>query len=299
MYSTENPQLSAQTINEAFFKKASKDPIKTAEESNAFIRSKMRQASFARELMPPRLLGDDELDKDEHSDLPRKIVQLEPDSTATFVPFKGTARRTWFKGQKGVIYFSKIESEHQMKSKFELMTYDTDIRQIIADNLVLDMSDQEDERLYETMDAIVSYFPDQVLNPAGGLNSNNVVEGFKNLVSRKIPIGKILCTEELYMDALKLPATSIGDAVAGRHFDEGLKKESSLWGYPVVTTIKNDIVPNNEMWIVGPERYLGKFFLIQDATLYLEQRADILEFWSYSVPGIGILNTRSITKVVF
>lgn len=299
-YKTETARTSAQLINNHFVRKLEEGREKeAAAEGSAFIRKKLRQESFMREVLPPQMLSDDEIDRDEYTDLPKKIVEIEPESKATFVPFKGTGRRTWFKGPRYAVYFGKVESDHFTKSKFELMTYQNDIRKILTDNSVKDMADQEDERGYETLDAIATEFPDQVLAPSGGLTANNVVEGFKNLLSRRIPVGKILCTEELYMDALKLPATSIGDDVASRHYDEGLKSENSLWGFPVVTTIKRDILPANEMWLFGPQEFLGNFFLLQDATLYIEQRADMVEFWSYSAPGIGIGNTAAVTKIRF
>lgn len=299
-YKTETSRVSAQLINSKFVRKIEDGREKEAEaEGSAFIRKKLRQESFMREILPPQLLSDDEIDRDAYTDLPKKIVEIEPDSKATFVPFKGTGRRTWFKGPRYEVYFGKVESQHFTKSKFELMSYQNDIRKILTDNSVKDMADQEDERGYETLDAVAQQFPQQVLSASGGLTASNVVDGFKNLISRRIPVGKILMTEELYMDALKIPATSIGDKVASRHYDDGLASENELWGVPVITTIKNDILPSNEMWIFGPQNYLGNFFLLQDATLYIEQRADMIEFWSYSAPGIGIGNTSAVTKVEF
>jgi len=41
------------------------------------------------------------------------------------------------------------------------------------------------------------------------------------------------------------------------------------------------------------------FFLLQDATLYIKQEADIIEFWSYAAPGIGIGNTLAMQRVDF
>lgn len=298
-YQTETMRVSAQDINNSFIRKIEGGQLKeAADQGTNFIRRKMRQSSFAREILPPTLLSDDEIDRDERTDLPKKIVEIEPDSTATFVPFKGTGRRTFFKGPRYAVYIGKVESQHFIKSKFELMTYENDIRKILSDNSVKDMADQEDLRFYETIDAIMTQRPAQAISTTGGLTAANVVSGYQALVAKRIPVGKILMTESLYMDALKLPATSIGDNVAGRHYDEGLTKKR-LWGYEVVTTIKNDILPDNEMYIFGPEEYLGNFFLVQDATLYIKQEADMLEFWSYEAPGIGIGNADSIIKVTF
>jgi hypothetical protein len=213
------------------------------------------------------------------------------------VTFKGTGERTWFSGLRYAVYFGKVESQRFTKSKFELMTYQNDIRKILTDNSVKDMSDIEDGKFIETCDAIVSGVADQDLSIAGKLTADKVVAALKAQIERKIPIGKMLMTKSLYYDVLELAATSVGDPIASRHYDDGVEEEEKLWGIPVVTTIKKEIVPENVFWLFGPENYLGNFFLLQDATLFIKQEADIIEFWSYSAPGIGVGNNYAMTKV--
>jgi len=298
-YATESAELSAQFINQNFVRKLEEGRTKEAQdEGSRFIRSKMRQDSFAREILEPVELGPDEIDRDENTDQPKKIVEKEPDSTATFVTFKGSGQRTWFRGPRYSVKFGKVESQHFVKSKFELLTYQNDIRKILTDNSVKDMADQEDQKFKDTIQVIVdANAAEQKLAPAGGLTAANVVDGVKLLLKQKIPVGRILMTKNLYYDAMKLPATSVGDQVASRHYDDGIEEEQKLFGFPVVTTIKHDIVDDNKFYIFGPENYLGNFFLLQDATLFIKQEADIIEFWSYSAPGIGIGNTKSIIEV--
>src|SRR3990172_8136686 len=97
-YKTETEKVSAQFINSNFVRKLEEGRIKEASaEGSAFIRTKLRQEAFAREVLPPVLLEADEIDRDENTDQPKKIVEKEPDSVATFVPFNGTAQRTWFR----------------------------------------------------------------------------------------------------------------------------------------------------------------------------------------------------------
>jgi len=297
-YSTETPKVSAQLINANFVNKLRDGRVKEAEaEGSAFIRSKMRQESFARQILTPVTLMDDEIDRDENTDLPKKIIEIEPDSVATFVPFKGTGPRTWFKGPRYAVYFGKVESPHFTKSKFELMTYQNDIRKILSDNSVKDMSDQEDIKFKATLDDIITANPGQADTVSGGLSAEAVATGLKLTTGRRLPVGKMLMTKSLYYDALLLEATSVGDAIATRHYDEGVETEDKLWGIPVITTIKEDIIPNNEIWIFSPENYLGNFFLLQDATLFIKQEADLIEFWSYMALGIGIGNTAGVTKI--
>jgi len=294
---TETTQMSAQFINKSFLRKLEEGRIKEAQDAaSAFIRAKLRQTAFSREILTPILLAEDEIDRDENDDTPKKIVEKEPDSVATFVTFQGTGPRTWFKGPRYAIKFGKIESQRFQKSKFELMTYQNDIRKILSDNSVKDMADVEDTKFIETCIESVSGKADQDLNMSKPLTMDVISEGLKAHISRRVPIGKLLMAKETFYDLLKLPHTSIGQ-VASRHYDEGVEKEEKIAGIPVVTTIKRDIVPPNTIWIFSPQEFLGNFFLLQDAVLFIKQEADIISFWTYSAPGIGIGNTKSITRI--
>lgn len=302
---TETSQVSAQYVNSNFVRKLEDGRTKEAEaEGTAFIRQKLRQESFAREIIEPILLGDDEIDRDENTDQPKKIVEKEPDSVATFVPFLGTGPRTWFRGQRFAVYFGKTESQRFTKSKFELMTYQNDIRKILSDNSVKDMADQEDTKFLGTVDAILALNPTQISSPAS-FSSSAFKVAFQGLVGRHQPIGKMLMSKGLYYEALDLPATSVGNDVASRHYDLGIEAEEKLWGIPVVSTIKDQIVngapygsnTRRSAYIFSPQNYLGCFFLLQDATLFIKQEADIIEFWSYAAPGIGLGNTQAMQRL--
>jgi len=301
-YRTETEKVSAQFINSNFVRKLEQGRVKEAsEEGSAFIRTKLRQEAFVREILPPVLLSDDEIDRDENTDQPKKIVEKEPDSVATFVPFYGTGPRTLFRGPRYSVFFGKTESQRFRKSKFELMTYQNDIRKILSDNSVKDMADQEDLKFIQTANSILAAAPAQVV--AGtGFNSAAFKLGFQNLVGRRLPIGKLLMTKQTYYEALDLPATSVGNDVASRHYAEGIEKEERLWGIPVVSTIKTDILTpqagaSHSVYVFAPENFFGNFFLLQDATLFIKQEADMIFFHTYAAPGIGIGNTASLCRI--
>lgn len=302
---TETEQVSAQFINSNFIKKLEQGRTKEAEaEGSAFIRDHVRQESYARELITPVLLQDDEIDRDENTDEPKKIVEKEPNSVATFVQFQGAGPRTWFKGPRYSIFFGKTESQRFTKSKFQLMTYQNDIRKLLADNSVKDMADQEDKKFQETIDALVDLNLAEQQTDAGagaGIAFGSVAfkKAFQKMVTRRRPIGKITMCKSLYYEALDLAATSVGDQVASRHYDEGIEQEERLWGIPVVTTIKSDIHNAKNAYVYAPENYLGNFYLLQDATLYIKQEADTISFWTYAAPGIGIGNRLSVQRIKF
>lgn len=305
-YRTQTEQVSAQFVNSNFVRKVSEGRSKEAEaEGTAFIRQKMRQESFAREIIEPVMLDDSELDRDEDTDQPKKIVEKEPDSVATFVPFNGTAQRTWFRGKRFAVYFGKTESQRFTKNKFELMTYQNDIRKILSDNSVKDMADQEDIKFLDTVNVIINAALATQRTLAGAFNSSAFKTAFQRLVRRRQPIGKMLMAKSTYYEAMDLPATSVGNDVASRHYDNGIEAEEKLWGIPVVSTIKNEIVDDDagqtrrSVYVFSPQNYLGVFFLLQDATLYIKQEADVISFHSYAALGIGLGNVLSMQRIDF
>lgn len=301
-YKTQTTQTSAQLINSNFVRKLDEGRTKEAEmEGSAFIRQKIRQESYAREVIEPIMLQDDELDRDESTDQPKKIVEKEPDSIATFVPFSGTAPQRWFSGPRFAVYFGKTESERFKKNKFELMTYQNDIRKILSDNSVKDMADQEDIKFTTTVNQILAANPTQIL-AAAAFSSSAFKRSFQLHVDRYQPIGKLLMTKSLYYEALDLPATAVGNDVATKHYNEGIESEEKLWGIPVITTIKKDIINGQNRrsaYLFSPQEWLGVFFLLQDATLFIKQEADIIEFWSYACLGIGFGNNKGIGRIDF
>lgn len=298
----ETPEVTARFVNTNFVKKIEGGMKKEAEDTGtAFIREKLRQEAAVREVMIPQGLSEEDIDRDEYTDQPKKIIDKEPDSYATYVQFQGTGRRTWFKGKRYAIFFGKIETQRFTKSKFELMTYTGDIRKILSDNSVKDMADKEDEYWYNLVSDIIA------LNAAeqrtsGAFQSSTFKQAMQKMLNRRRPIGKMLMTKSRYMDALDLPATTVGDDIAQRHFDEGIESSEKLWGIPVVTTIKSDIYPWDNAWIFSPQspnNFLGNFFLLQDATLYIEQKADMISFWSYEALGMGVGNRLSMQEIKF
>jgi len=301
-YQQESPEVTARFVNSNFVRKIEEGRVKEAEvESSAFIREKLRQEAAVREIIVPVGISEDEIDRDENTDQPKKIIDKEPDSTATFCQFQGTGQRTWFYGPRYSIFFGKVESQRFTKSKFELMTYTSDIRKILSDNSVKDMADEEDRAFYNLVTDIIALNP-AVQRTSGPFQSSTFKGSGQSMLRRRRPIGKMLMTKSRFMDAIDLPATTVGSDVAKRHFDEGIEATQKLWGYPCVTTIKADIYDDDRAYMFAPQapnNFLGNFYLLQDATLFIKQEADIIEFWSYEALGLGIGNALSIQEILF
>lgn len=305
MYNVETNSVQGKTVTTSFFRKLSEGRTKeAADAATMYVRQKMQGEGILRRIMEPIFLTEDQIDIDENTDQPKKIVEKDQLATATFVPFYGSVEQKYFTGSKYAVYFGKAESDHYYKSKYELMTYRNDIRQLLSDSCVKALTDCEDTYWFNAWESIVAANPtEQSFARSGGLTADNVVFGVQKLLAQKIPTGKIVCSKNTFLDVLKLQQAQVGSQILQRHYDDGVGTEDKLWGIPVVTTIKDYIIPDNTLWFFGkyaPEEnvnFLGNFFTIQDSTLYLEQKADLLNFYAYSAPGVGIGNLKAGIKV--
>jgi len=120
----------------------------------------------------------------------------------------------------------------------------------------------------------------------------------KGLARLKRPIGCFLVNDVFAKDVLKWKDTDIGDAAKTDQYYNGLTTGKIL-GIRALFTIKREIVPDNVMWIFSTEEFLGKFFVMQEPTVFIKHEADLVQFWTYECVGVGIGNTLSVIKVTF
>ncbi len=299
----ETTQVSTRVYNQRFINMVYGGQVKEAEDSsNSFIRNLILQEAAVREVLEPEGLGDEDIDRVSSTDRPMKIVEKEPgdeETYATFVELTGTPEAHWIKGSRYEVYFGKITTPTYMKTKWELMTYRMDIRKIIADNSVKKMGDEEDKYFRRTLMTIVNKNSAIQRTGAASFTSNAFKRAFQAMDDRRRPIGKLLLTKRLFREAMDLPATALGNDIASKHYREGIEGEDHLWGIPAVVTSKVNIYDKKECWVLAPKEYLGKFYLLQDATMFIEQKRDTIMFDSYSAPGIGIGNFESIQHISF
>ncbi len=288
-YNTETTQV--QFINQAFVDKLNRGMTKEAELAmTTFVRQKLREMGFARKILGFNPITPAELDR-QTTEEPTVIVEKEPDSVAASMGFTGRGAIRYFKAARYPVTFEKIESEDFRKSKFELSTYRTDIPTILQENSVRDLQTQEDTGLYQNVLSIANT-TGNVYNLTGGLTSQNLLTGVSYLVKNQLPVGKVLMTQSAYLTLIGQPATNIGSIAASELF-KGQTGISTPYGFEIITTIKNDVLPDNQFIVFAQPNYLGQFYALQDATIFLKAEKDMVEFSVYESVGIGIGNVKA------
>lgn len=152
-------------------------------------------------------------------------------------------------------------------------------------------------------------------NPIGssaGFTKDAVVESFKILSRGFTPgtdtLGKNqtpirLNTDLVVMNVntgreyLKMTHTNIGDA-ATEMFKNGLTMTTIL-GHKHLFTMKDDIIPDGEAYYFAAPQFLGKFYELEQPTMFVDRRAFMIEFFIYSCIGATIGNPFGLAKVKF
>ena len=297
--------MNVKFLNQSFLDKVEAGMTKEAGLAmSAFVRQRLREDGFTRKILTPQLITSSDLDRD-LTDQPRKIVEKEPDSVAASIPLSGTSELRYFKGQRYEVTFNKIASRTFTKSKFELATYDTDIRQILQENSVKDLHTEEDSRFIDGLKTIATA-QGTYYNMSAGFGIKTLINAINYLITLKQKPAKILIPYNLYMKLYSRPSSVAGSLQSDKHF-EGLAMQQA-YGFELIPTNKLEIMSsdptNAAKWgdtiaIFAPEAYLGQFYSLQEPTVFLKTEQDMIEFTTYESVGVGIGNVNGFVLAKF
>lgn len=296
-----------------------------ADAASEYTRVFMREESFTDKILPPVLVGNDELDRQVDTDKPVIVVDKEPSSPAAIsVPFGQLPVNRYIRGPRYRVLFERILSPRYTKDVDELRTYDMDIRQVLSDNMIKDMAAEKDGKFIAVCDAVVGtlgyatltapdsadgtttgtptgtgsgQFRNYQLQDANGISRETLVEMLKIMpatVSR-LEVQTILCNNITIKDVLKFSRDEMGGDLSEEVLVNGWAERTFLncrW----IITIKRDLVPNNTFYMFTEPKFLGKHFLLEDTTMWIKKEAYLLEFYAYQTAGASIGNTNGVAK---
>lgn len=294
-YSVET--VNTQYLNQSFLDKIDQGMTKEASVAmSAFVRQRLREDGFARKILPPTPVTAAELDR-QTTEEPTIICEKEPDSVAATLPFLARAEIRYWTTPRYPVTFQKLTSADFRKSKYELMTYRTDIRTILQENSVKDIQAQEDLGFYNNIVSVATA-AGNTATISGGFTKTNYLAGIKKLLELKLPVGCVLMTQSMYNDMLAFPSTDVGSPAASELF-MGRGTLESPFGYKIITTNKTDILPTNKMIVFAPPQYLGQFYELTGPTVFLKAELDMIEFTCYESIGVGLGNVNGAYVISF
>lgn len=298
--------VNAQFINASFIDRL--DAGHTKEASNAlstFTRQRLRETGFARKIFTPQAVVAADLDRD-LDETPRILVEQEPDSTAASFGLHGRPEISYWSAKRYPVFFHKVSSPDFRKTKAEIMTYKHNIQQILQENSIKDMQEQEDgtlvKRLTDIANNTASGNPGVQDYTTAGFGIRTLMDLLKVLSKGLQKPGRILMNHSTYLSLLSRQARIVGSDVAGNHFKGG--DMTHFYGFEIITTIKHNLLSTDpdasindpeygdRIFVFAPENYLGQFFSLIEPTVFVKTEADVIEFQTYELVGLGIGNTK-------
>jgi hypothetical protein len=289
--------IDAATFNNLFVTRLdSADGIeKAAQAGGAFVRERLREVAFSRAILPPEYVTKADCQRSVNHDTLVKIVDIEPQSRAAAVNFRGKAFDRYIEGDRFEIPFFKIESDKFSKTEGELLAFDFPVTKVIEDNSVKDIQTIEDTRLISFVDGVIAATGKSVAF-AGPINRSKLNALFNLIDTDELSVGVVLMNKKDWNDWNSQPATDIGSPLASEVAVNGYKYNTII-GHKLVVTIKSSIVPPGTVYAFVDPKYLGNFFILNDTKFYIEKRADLISWQTWEYIGMGIGNLRGAAKL--
>ncbi len=305
----ENDQTS-ELLLEAIAGPEQGEMTKLASATGSYVRLRLRENGFMRKILPPKNITNAELAYLPNTELPAVIDEMEFDSPgARTLPFNESADTEFFYGSKFVTYIFRISTREFTKNVDELRTYKTDPRQILTENVLKDMNTEEDTQFMASADEVVGSVNAedgasgqmQHFGYAANITRTSYVTILSHLEDLELNNGVFLVNRKTAKEFLRFDRTEIGGDLSQDMFRKGLKAlpEFTIMDVPHIATMKRNLVPDNVVYQFAEPNYMGRLYILQDATMYVKKEKDILKFSAMSKLGFSIPNVRSICRTKF
>jgi hypothetical protein len=294
--------------------------------ASSMIRRRIREDGFARNIIPPEAKTNDQLDRERGHDRPVIIEDMEPDSKgAKSIPFGDAADTEFYYGPKFVCVFNPITTPEFTKDINELRTYRMDIRKIITDNALRDIQTEEDFQFMRVINTVCGLFP--AISDASvtggtaaattgqsgsqqsftyakstttgvGFDRATYIPSLSNLEDNNLNNSVNLMNRRTAKNFLYMDRSEAGGDLSQELFVSGLKalQEATVFGVRHLFTIKGDIVPNQYVYHFAEPQFLGRFYTLQDPTMYVEKKKDILRFSARETISVTIANLSGVAR---
>lgn len=323
----------ARVMNDLFTQKlgTAEGKEKIAEYGGTYVRDRLREVAYCRKIIPPQQVTRADCQRSVNHDTLVKIVDVEPQSRALVVTFRGQPTARFIRGERVEAAFFTIASEMFQKTEQELLAYEMPITKIIEDNSVKDIQEIEDREFTVNCEAAVQALQAEANGGSvTSLNASNILAGtvvefsvrkgelarnaatndgtvrpiqrpdlvnlFKLLDGNRLRCERILMTEVDWDDLLQWTTEDFGDRLQSETAVDGFKY-NMLLGRAYVRTIKTDILRAGNVYAFTRPEFLGKFYVLNNSKFYIDKIANMITFQAWEDISMCIANIAAVRKL--
>jgi hypothetical protein len=322
-------QAEIDLFNERLSTQEGKD--KLAQMTGSFIRDRLREVAFSRHVLPPEQVTRADCQRSVNHDTLVKIVDVEPQSKAMAIDFRGQPTARFIRAPRAEIPFFTISSEKFEKTEQELLAYEMPITKVIEENSVKDIQEIEDREFLRHIEAgcqalqtEVNTTPSDLHNAttirAGSSLVSSVTKGelalaadgtdftvrplqrpdfvtlFKLMDGNRLRGERVLLTEVDYDDILAWTVEDMGDKIQSETIVDGYKY-NTLLGRKIIRTIKTDILRPGNLYLFAAPQFFGKFYVLNNTKFYIDKIANRITWQSWEDIGMGVVNIAACRKL--
>ena len=283
-------KISAAQSNKHFFGLIDNGQVKEAQDMvTDFTRVKIRESSYFEKAIPSVKIGNDELTPQLGTDKIATLVGREPNSPgAITVPLGSQPVQYYLYGDRYPVYFDRI-----LTPKFQ--------------KAILDMDFELDYKMTLAVDTIVGTQGSTVTETGiiqnlkiidtNGVTRSSLANIFKVLPSTfaHLETATIVVNNVTVKDISKFDRLAAGGDLSESFFLNGFQ-EKKLYGVNWIVTTKTELVPNNIFYVFASPEFVGKSYVLEDTTMYVEKKAFNLEFYAYAERGATIGNPAAVAR---
>lgn len=265
----------------------------------------LREDGIARRIMPFRPVSSAELSTDlNNPDVPVMFIPVEPqlnEYLATAVDFMQPSKDLWFRSKVAAVYFKPIKTKTIKLHEGQLLANNFPIRSYIESIAKNDILAVEDIYLVNAIERCVAKFnATNDLTSPGALVKDHIADGTKAMTRNRLATVMIALNEITYQDIIKWNASEVGSLILEDIIEYGPKGEElkykSWLGYKWVLTNNTDVIPENVLYYLPAQRYLGVSYMLADAEQWLEFRDGVLSTNTREIIGRNLFNPRGPIK---
>jgi hypothetical protein len=321
----------SQVLNDMFSSKlnTSEGKEKIAEVGSVYIRDRLREVCFVDKIQPPEPVTRTDCQRSVNHDTLVKIVDIEPQSRAMSITFRGQPTARFLRAARVEVPFFTISSEKFEKTEQELLAYEMPITKIIEDNSVKDLQEVKDRTWLLFVEAGVQAMQKdgnggsftalrastyatvnkiRVIKGAGALAAGaddfvihpilrpDLVNLFKLIDANRLRAERFLMTEPDYDDILSWTLQDMGDKMQSETMVDGYKY-NLLLGRKLIRTVKTDILRVGNVYAFTAPEFLGKNYVLNNTKFYIDKIANMITWQSWMDVAVNVSNIASIAKL--
>ena len=281
-----------------------------AQEVTDYLLLDNREDGFASAILPETPITQANLDRQSDTPDPVVIIDIEPSSAGAYtVPFGTGPQTVSIEAGRFPVFLKRIESKRYQSDRNRLLTWNMDIKEILKDLLLKDISDVKDTMLMATVERIVGTVPVNTVNPAvgacqwttqGQLDRAALSAAKKGLPSTSKSLNPTLglLNNITIHDIPALGRDEVGGDLAEDMFINGFTN-AKVAGLDLKVTIKKDLVKTNDLYQFAEPKFTGVNLVLDDLVMSTEMIHFMVEFWAYTCVGMAIRNIAAVCKTSF